>query len=178
MKAKRLLFLVMAIGLASGVNAQFYDSADDIYYYLEYSKNGNLISQEYQQVAIFNFDGRKACVRYDKPKDVRVNLKNNPNYYQDLFENKEYDIEYSYGNCYKCFSTSSDYYPQTGRITRKHWDTYDFSSDRNTLTYTSKVTGTNGFHTETSETKTVLKRVDKSFFKLGRSRTPSGTMYE
>ena len=38
MKAKRLLFLVMAICLASGVKAQFYDSADDIYYYLEYSK--------------------------------------------------------------------------------------------------------------------------------------------
>lgn len=35
MKTKRLLFLVMAICLASGVRAQFYDGPDDIYYYVE-----------------------------------------------------------------------------------------------------------------------------------------------
>lgn len=181
MKTKRFLFLVMAICLASGVKAQFYDSADDVYFYLEYSKDGNLISKEYQQVAIFNFDGKKACVKYDKPKDVRSNLNNNPDYYSEVFESREYDLEYSYssyGTCYKCNWTSSGYYSQTGNITRKHLDTYDFSPDRNTLTYKSKVTGTNGIHTETSEHKYILKRVDRSFFKLGRSRTPSGTMYE
>ena len=44
MKAKRLLFLVMAICLASGVKAQFYDGHSDIYFYItakdDFNQNG------------------------------------------------------------------------------------------------------------------------------------------
>lgn len=181
MKVKRLLFLVMVICLASGVKAQFYDSAEEIYYYLLKSEDGKAPDENHQQVAIFNFDGKKACVEYDWLEEVKSNLKKDPDYYPELFENKEYDLEYSYssyGTCYKSFSTSSDFYPNIGRITRKHWDTYEFSSDRSSLTRNSRVTGTNGFNTQTGDTKRIYKKVDKSYFKVGRSRTPSGTLYE
>lgn len=60
MKAKRLSFLVMAMCLASGVKAQFYDSADDIYFYLLESDGGSK-SIYSSEVLVFNFDGRKAC---------------------------------------------------------------------------------------------------------------------
>lgn len=59
MKAKRLLLLVMAICLASGVKAQFYDEPDDIYYYVSCDGNGQVDDDGY--VLIFNFDGNKAC---------------------------------------------------------------------------------------------------------------------
>ena len=81
MKAIRLLFLIMAICLTSGVRAQFYDGPDDIYYYVaEYHEHdeykstsfsagyytGRTLRDRYEdenkaKVLIFNFDGTKAA---------------------------------------------------------------------------------------------------------------------
>ena len=172
----------MAICLASGVKAQFYDSAEDVYFYLEYSEDGKLVDKEEQNVLIFNFDGKRACITYGSPKDVTKNLKNNPDYYPDLFENKEYDLEYTYsssGTCYTSSSTDTKYDSFVGKTTVKHNNKYAFSSDRNTLTKTWEYTYSNAYGAKkTHEHIYVYKRVDKSFFKVGRSRTPSGTLYE
>ena len=162
MKAKRFMFLVMAICLANGVAAQFYDEPDDIYYYLEDSEDGLKISKERQYVYIFNFDGKKACkLGWNSVSDVQNNLSNNPNYYVDKEETSIYNFEYessSYGICY-----TRDYKEI------KHMAL--FSSDRETLNYIL-------WYIDGSKREINCKKVDKSFFRLGRSRSPSGTMYK
>ena len=188
MKTKRFLFLVMAICLASGVKAQYYDSADDIYYYVEYEDG------EYKSnVKVFNFDGRKACVWNSSVSSLKSTFKDNPNYYEDKVETTEYELRYR----------SSNTYMEGEDDDEKSHKKYTFSSDRNTLTLINHVGqqifhpapvtpggyGVNGiplppiigmpyFTTEWHDEKTIYKKVDKSYFKVGRSRTPSSTMYE
>lgn len=186
MKAKRLLFLVMAICLACGVKAQFYDGPDDIYYYVEY-KNGSFV--ENGCVLIFNFDGIKAAElsgKYSrmniwyragvKINDVKDNIKSNPLYYEEKVESEEYELTYMSNKAYQCKSIRSH---QGGNA----YINFNFSSDRNTLDfsyhywYTDPLSRLNGYYGWKDEEKT-YKRVDKSFFKVGRSRTPSGTLHE
>ena len=184
MKAKRLFFLVMAICLTNGVQAQFYDGPDDIYYYVEeynladeYIWNGSINFSGYYTgktlktfpkegratVYIFNFDGTKAALlgsRY--VEEVKENLAKKTSYYEDKIETTEYRYNY----------VSSSASVVTYIYKDESTTLYNFSKDRNTLTieYRHK----DGSHTE----YTILKRVSKSYFRIGRSRTPSGTMYE
>lgn len=197
MKAKRLLFLVMAICLASGVKAQFYDSADDIYYYVEY-KDGNYVTDG--NVLIFNFDGKKACKLGDSiVRSLKDLMKTNPNYYDEKVETSEYDFVYKYlsGVVYerKCDPRRYVRYPSwnvTEIVDETKYERYAFSSDRS-LCYDKSYTVSdilettyldlNGsFHTKRSETEKspvrTYKKVEKSFFRVGRSRNPSGTMHE
>lgn len=156
MKAKRLLFLVMAICLASGVKAQFYDGPDDIYFYVRID-NPDYIAKD---VEVFNFDGKKACCwGYGTIQQVKDRLKDNPNYFEDAVETEEYKLNY-------VSSYPLTQYQATYNVTI----TYFFSSDRKYCTREF----TNG------GVKAVMKyeRVDKSYFRVGRSRKPSGTMYE
>lgn len=170
MKAKRLLFLVMAICFASGVKAQFYDSADDIYFYVE-CKNGELKDN----TMIFNFDGSKACCWSESVFTVKYNLKSNPSYYEDKVETTEYNLKYTSGNTYQTKSNSNEGYTN-----------YIFSYDRSTLNYHSHwwcILGMSQFppfnaYGEYRDDKRTFKKVDKSFFKVGRSRTPSKIIYE
>ncbi len=188
MKAKRLLFLVMAICLASGVKAQFYDGPDDIYYYVKqchereetYSqlnfpygyvtkKNGRIkkeIPQEGQEnVYVFNFDGLKAAqLGGMSVYSVKSKLVESPSWFEDRVETTNYDWKYVSS------SSSGIIYKKTG----DNSNTFTFSSDRNTLIkewYISTEDGPARFWD-------TYKRVDKSFFKVGRSRTPSGTLHE
>lgn len=175
MKAKRLLFLVMVICLASGVKAQFYDSADDIYFYVEY-KNGAFVDDG--KVRVFNFDGKKAALLnhnfYDgdgdgpfflSVKKIKNKLKNSPDYFEQLVETTNYDVDYTgtlsyvYKSSYRAFGVAKSFVEK-----------YTFSSSRKEL-YVDDLDG--GF-----TKKTTYKKVDKSFFRVGRSRTPSGTLYE
>ena len=182
MKSRRLLFLVMAICLASGVRAQFYDGPDDIYYYVEeYYEHDEYKSISFTSgyytgrtlrdkpeenkahVMIFNFDGTKAallCYTSDYVSDVKSALKKNPSYYEDKIETTEYWVKY-------VSSSSSGTKYTLGTL-----NTCIFSSDRNTLKHVLEFS--DGSHPTTM----VYKRVDKSFFKVGRSRTPSGTLYD
>ena len=65
----------MAICFASGVKAQFYDSADDIYYYISYDETTNPGYLPNRWVYIFNFDGKKACWwGYGATKDYIVKV--------------------------------------------------------------------------------------------------------
>ena len=98
MKAKRLLFLVMAICLASGVKAQFYDSADDIYFYVTY-EGGQV--KETGWAFVFNFDGLKACHDATSISRIKANLKKSASYYEDWIETTEYRLKYSSNNTYE-----------------------------------------------------------------------------
>ena len=186
MKGFRFLLLVMAICLASGVKAQFYDSADDIYYYVEY-KDGSFV--ENGRVLIFNFDGAKAAElsgRFDrleiwdregiKVNDVKDNMKKNPLYYDEKVETQEYELKYINSNTYQCKSIRS----HQGDFA---YINFKFSYDRNTLDflhhywYTDPLSRLNGYY-GWSDKKILFKKVDKSFFKVGRSRTPSNTLHE
>lgn len=155
MKAKRILLLVMATCLAGGARAQFYDSADDIYYYVE--------DKDKLAVLIFNFNGERAALLNLKKdgivagvSSVRDNIKENPNFYEDKVEVTEYDMKYNSSNTYSILLSSYKWL-------------FRFSTDRQEC-YLTIING--------KDRDKLYKRVDKSFFKIGRSRTPSGTMYE
>lgn len=172
MKAKRLLFLVMAICLTSGVKAQFYDGPDDIYYYLEESQNGQTISNKY--VMVFNFDGKRAgLLMHESLNDVKNHLRQDPDYYLEKEESCNYGYEYIPSSSDVCYSGKSTV-DIPGGITWYTTTTLRFSSDRSTLTLKTEIKAPAGKSSKT----TILRRVDKSYFKVGRSRTPSGTMYE
>ena len=209
MKTKRLLFLVMAICLASGVKAQFYDEADDIYYYVEdhheyeeikstqdsyfdfflgrkmylptftTTKTGKIIKEpregDSRLVMVFNFDGKKAADLtgvyrgWDIPTIKKILLQS-PSYYEDEVETTDYNLIYSSSsykeikNSWKSASTNSSW-----TVYKKGSELFVFSPDRNTLILDTSINH-NGI--------IYYKRVDKSFFKVGRSRTPSNTMHE
>lgn len=190
-----------AICLANEVRAQFYDSADDIYFYVnEYEKEwyqesstfvpgpggGYFRAGKWRQktpkefdikdgdswVQVWNFDGKKAAMLWaGKVKEVKDKLKNNPSFFEELVETEEYDIHYS--------SSTYEYtiYKYTYRSSNRSADHfYKFSKDRN-ICVAQKPPFANvddGEHYNIYR----YKRVDKSFFKVGRSRTPNNTMYE
>lgn len=181
----------MMISVASIAKAQFYDSADDIYYYVEVSKNGNAVNDvKDQYVYVLNFDGKKAAVlgRTDglssgSFSEIQKNIQNNPSFYEEKVETTVYDVNYapsSYRTSYKYEKTTRNWDSIAG-IT---WvatfsNTLEFASDRNSFTLTT-ITNTHdaaGRPISYSD-KYEYKRVDKSYFKVGRSRTPSGTLHE
>lgn len=168
MKELRFLFLVLAICLASGVKAQFYDSADDIYYYVEDITKEPSVTRDdgttytfkaSKNTWIFNFDGRNACVFGGDVSMVKDYLKENPNYYEEAIETKEYDVFFSKA------TTTEVIYKGGSR-------TYKFSKDRKTLTEILQPSWGGETYTR------YYNKVDKSYFKVGRSRTPSNTLHE
>lgn len=195
MKGLRFLLLGMAICLASGVKAQFYDSADDIYYYVEY-KDGSFVDNG--KVLIFNFDGQKACVLDNTTiGSVKDKIKSKSDYYEEKVETTDYNYEYVYydGTSYQHKGSQYSYFLNGTSKKGNVYTRYTFSSNRNfmynnsykieTSTY-SYIRSTPPFDLVTTPEKTSTidmsggkyKRVDKSFFRVGRSRTPSGTMHE
>ena len=188
MKELRFLLLVTAICLASGVKAQFYDGPDDIYYYVISDDYGNPLNRGL--AIVFNFDGKKACdlsgylylkKEYDEDiecyilarnsiDDVKKNIQTNVSYYEDKVENTEYKVTYVSGNKYQ--GTTNTY--RNGNFWMKETHTFDFSYDRKTMTDIIERACSTG---NPREIKKFVK-VEKSFFRVGRSRTPSGTMHE
>lgn len=194
MKGFRFLLLVLAICLASGVKAQFYDGPDDICYYVEdyfeyedyywdmypgttIPKSPHYTGQiktrktetDKATVLVFNFDGLKAAELTETYKGkhisfVKAAIASNPTCYEDKIETTEYDIKYVSN------SSSKTTYKKDGGTTYTSY-TYTFSSDRQTLKCANSQ---NPEHLAI----TVYKKVDKSFFKVGRSRTPSSTLHE
>ena len=184
MKRLRFFLFVMVICLASGVKAQFYDGPDDIYYYVEtYHEKYEYVMTSFTtghytdrkikerpegdkaKVEIFNFDGPKAAsltssVVFTDVSDVKSTLKNNPSYYEEKIETTEYDIKY--------VSSSS-----SGTKYERGYITYTFSNDRSTMRRVR-----NFGEKDSRDEIWDYKRVDKSYFRIGRSRTPSGTLYE
>lgn len=184
MRNVKILLFGMAICLSNGLKAQFYDSADDIYYYVEeyyeYEESrienkpflgpqlvytGKMIKKypdpNHEIVKIFNFDGNQAAeltnIEHWRVKDIKEILKNNPNCYEEKVETTDYIYKYissSSGIIYKNTSYENGFI-------------FMFSSDRNKMTMTRKGNG-----------NTYFKRVDKNYFKVGRSRTPNNTLHE
>ena len=186
----RLLCFVMAICFTNGAKAQFYDRADEIYYYVEeyfeheeaerkitsigwiFENTGKMKKEEVDKykayVYVFNFDGRKAAeltgfLNGLTGSDSQENLKNSPTYYEYKVENTDYGWK---------FESSSYGETKYNRPNSNH--SYIFSSNRNTL----KEEWYNVISNEKYLCRRTFKRVDKSFFKVGRSRTPSGTLHE
>jgi len=182
MKGFRFLLLVMAICLASGVKAQFYDSADDILYYVSCDKYGQI--GENGMVLIFNFDGKKACElsgylelpdgprTYPHVDDIKRNLQRNKSYYDELIETTEYSLKHISGNTYQGHGYIEGEALNGGTAYRSETHTFIFSSDRKTVTDREETTTGNymtGFK-GTATDETIFKKVDKSFFNIGRSR--------
>lgn len=181
MKAKLLLFLAMAICLASGVKAQFYDSADDIcFYVLSYHEcdnryyrmgswwkveiRGNIrreIPEENKaEVYVFNFDGMKAAMLSSSTvAGVKNTLLLSPSFYEDAVETTDYKMKYekttSHGVLYNVPNYNGSWL---------------FTNDRNTLI--------RDLSKNDRKDEYIYKRVDKSYFKVGRSRIPSGKLQE
>lgn len=192
MKGLRILLLGLAICLASGVKAQFYDSADDIYFYVKCGDDGQ--PKENGYVFIFNFEGRKAAElsgalndpipnkprEYPVVSDVKKNLQRSQTYYDEKVENTEYKIEYVSGTTYKG-NTYVEYFAPNGyQAWFGEYFTFDFSNNREILSLSRTVSLGNygtGFNSSNTKQET-YKKVDKSFFRVGRSRTPSGAMHE
>ena len=174
MKAKRLLFFVMAICLACKVKAQFYDGPDDIYYYVQAvdydNKNSSTEVNDRPAVSVmvFNFDGKKATQfegTYSRDGIIKL-LQENPNYFEDKVETADYTKLLFITS--KGSKTIYEYYFLSSIKMHAY-----FSSDRKILI--THVVDSAG-HPEGNGNKYI--RVDKSFFKRGRSRTPSESLYE
>ena len=179
MKGLRFLLLGISMCLTSGVKAQFYDSADDIYYYLKCDKNGQIDEGDLGRALIFNFDGKNACVLclredeyqlYPPYLDYVQNIiSQNPNYLLDRISNGVYDTKHVSGNTYirkgKYNYNDEDLEPSY-RYGSFEW-TLKFSNDRKTLDLTIWYNNQGGYSWTESST---YKQVDKSFLKVGRSR--------
>ena len=95
MKVKRLLFLVMAICLASGVKAQFY-SSESVYCYQYVKTINDGISSKLNRTMFYFVNFQNEMMGYTTAsslKYVRQKLLDNPDYYSDrainnLAENK------------------------------------------------------------------------------------------
>ena len=160
--------LVVIMFIPCVAKAQFYDSADDIYYYMLVDKQGEYYySFVGGQVYVFNFDGRKAAAlaRSSSLSVVKNDINHDAEYYEKLVEKTEYDVHFKNSN-----ALPPTYFWSNTFGNR----TYVFSNDRKYLTETTDFVIGGMRTTQTLK----YKRVDKSFFKLGRSRTPSGTLYE
>ena len=190
MKAKRLLFLVMAICLASGVKAQFYDNADEIFYYVEY-KDGDFITTPKADVFIFNFDGRKAAILNNDAavshipeiayySEICDKMRSNINYYEDQVESANYNVYYDSSKQAYCieykYTLGTNLFTGAPHIVYYNYE-FTFSSNREYCYLNCKTRDNIGGAFNGSSRRT-FKKVSKSFFKSGRSRTPSGTMYE
>ena len=196
MKGFRLLLLVLAICLASGVKAQFYDGSDDIYYYveeyyeyeetatrwgpyfiLETYKTGNIKKkfpddENSASVFVFNFDGKTAaelteCSSGQSVRAIKSYLQEKPSYFEDKVETSIYDWKF------ESSSYSGTVYKASNRYNSKA--TYTFSPDRKKLVVKE--------YRDLSLTESywrawTYKLVDKSYFKVGRSRTPSTALHE
>ena len=145
MKAKRLLFLVMAICLASGVKAQFYDNADEIFY-----------------------------------SEICDKMRSNINYYEDQVESANYNVYYDSSKQAYCieykYTLGTNLFTGAPHIGYYNYE-FTFSSNREYCYLNCKTRDNIGGAFNGSSRRT-FKKVSKSFFKSGRSRTPSGTMYE
>ena len=175
----------MAVCLASSMKAQFYDSADDIYYYVLEETSDH----KKDNCFIFNFDGKRACVLsqhtstgtfntlwglqygqatdYHESKDVKRIIKNNPNFFVEKIETLDYDMYYdgSLSSLYEVY------------IFKRNWngniiaDKFEFSKDRSFVYVTLD-------YKKSYASRQKCIRVDKSYFRSGRSRNPSSSLYE
>lgn len=168
MKAKRLLFIVIVIFLASGMNAQFYDGPDEIYFYLEESRDGKTTNNP--NVRVFNFDGQKACeLACESPKEVQRHLKEDTDFYGKKVETTKYELEYSTSErCYKCRKEQYTSTYSGDPCLNIHNLTYKFSSDRKSLNFESQFKSNVVGATLVDITSfSGYRKVDKSYFLNG-----------
>lgn len=188
---KKFLLVVMAMCLTGVMKAQFYDDADDIYYYVEY-KNGDFR----KSCRVLNFDGTKACILneyrdsgihgistndyYYNVDEIKSQIQQKSDYYEELVELKEYRLTYSstasaytYSNTLRVPST--DVWGNASDLIDNYVHKITFSGDRS-LMYDTRTIKSN--HAANGTDVITYKRVDKSYFKVGRQRTPSNKMYE
>ena len=106
MKAKRLFFLVMAICLASGVRAQFYD--DDVYFY---ARAGESISDKKTVLIIVHFNGHHMFKFGNSVERIQNNLRKSPTYYDEYMKSQSHD-RYKYSSEYSNSQKVTYVWPQ------------------------------------------------------------------
>lgn len=159
----------MTIVSCFSMEAQFYDSEDELYFYLIEGTYAN------PYVYVFNFDGEKAVdlVSVDKSSNSisivksRINEKNQ-NYYEDLVFNATYNMKYDANKSDYNTTVYTRYLPPNygpGILI-----IYKFSNDRENLTILN--------NTKYPQT---YKRIPKDYLieqKGRRSKANSGVIYE
>lgn len=174
--------LVVVMCMTSVAKAQFYDSADDIYYYVAVKDDGNLGGMCF----IFNFDGKNACILAETDEDddrypplvdeVKTKISQNTNFLENRIETGLYDVKFMSGNTYKKTGNYDFHDENVGYHYGQFSWTFRFTNDREFMYWTLWNNNQGGFERTQKEWK--FKRVDKSYFRVGRSRTPSGTLHE
>ena len=153
----------------SSMVAQFYDSEDELYYYLQEGSFAN------PNVYVFNFDGEKAVdlVAVDKSSNsmiiVKGRIKYNQNYYEDLVFNATYNMKYDANKSDYNTTVYTRYLPPYGPLPGI-LIIYKFSDDRENLTILGN----------TSKPQT-FKRIPKDYLieqEGRRSKANSGVIYE
>lgn len=204
---KQLLFTLVVLLSATMAYAQIEDPADEIHYFVKCEKSDIMIDgalpkvHDNTEVLIFNFDGEKACLLNYVPergvdvlKKVKQNMRTNPNYYEDLVETNDYDVEYEgvelFTYLYKFDWQQITHETITGNgLEIKHFysDKYYIQNYGSGPTSLRRVSDwiffcpayplfpDAGKHIVT---ETYFKKVPKSFFRSGRSKTPNKKLIE
>lgn len=182
---KRFLFVMLTMCLSCVVNAQFYDDADEICFYVIDDTSG---TGDYCYV--INFDGDRAAIlnmytraetaytvsgpitgrsdNFSRINEVKNKIKTNPNYYEEKVEDSDYDMLYnsSLSSSYRIVYVRNRSTPSA--ICK---DNFSFSTDRKKMYLTNN-------YLSPMRKDIPYKRVDKSYFRSGRSRNSSSRMYE
>lgn len=165
-----MLFMMMCVVYTA--KAQFYDSANEIYFYkADNSENSNAY------VLVFNFDGRKAALLEQTTcASIQSNLKNDMDYYGKLVETTDYSLKYESSASGTRYTTEKTYSTTGLWLPGETWwhnttTNYDFSSSRYTLTVSSKTISQSyeiaqvaGANPSTRESTSTYTKVDKNYF--------------
>lgn len=151
--------LVVLISTLSGnvAYAQFYDAEDEIYFYVEVSRNGKI--EQTPQVVVLNFDGEKAtafgsggwAVSCPSVSTVTKYLSSDINYYEKKVFNVKYLLQYRQDK--SSYNWTVYNYRQSG----SHDYYIHISADRNDMKLIILS------HVNPTDVR-IFKRVDKNYF--------------
>jgi predicted chitinase len=102
--------------------------------------------------------------------EIKELLRKNINYFEEQVEVGVYKLKYTSNNAY-IYQYTNIYDTLLGTSTMAFQHILKFSTDREYL-YETRIGNGN------STDKWTFRKVNKSFFKSGRSRTPSSTIHE
>lgn len=204
---KQLFFTMVALLSANMGYAQIEDSADEIHYFVKCEESDIMIEgalpkvHDNTEVLIFNFDGEKACLLNYVPekgvdllKKVKQNMRTNPDYYEDLVETNDYDVEYEGAELftdiyiYDWQQITHETISGNGLEIKNFYSDKYYVQDYDSGPMSIKLVRDWVFFCPAYPlfpdagkhfvTETYFMEVPKSFFRSGRSKTPQKKMIE
>ena len=203
---KQLLFTMVIFISVTMSYAQIEDRADEIHYFVKCEESDLMFDTEPEvhdntEVLIFNFDGKKACllnyvpgIGVDVLKKVKQNMRTNPDYYEDLVETNDYDVKYVTAELFTYVYQLDRQEISHETITGNGLEIIHYYSDKYYIRYFDSAPSSlkrvsdwvfycpayplfpgAGKHIITENH---FMKVPKSFFRSGRSKTPSKKMIE